>query len=178
MDLKLSPYEQGELTKAASSFNLDHFTKTLTLKYYLEYRHKIGQIYLEKLPLIINCAILAASKSQVLTTVKGEKVRGIGISITQLMRGFNNSTANINFDEFLIVLKEFIGTVTLSADVASELRAIIEKFAFSHAFYIKYSDLFKQIDLKETSFDHDDYLKYLKNFGWLLFINAKCIFFE
>ena len=81
--------------------------------------------------------------------MKGEKVRGIGISITQLMRGFNNNT-NINFDEFLIVLKEFIGTVTLASDIASELRSLIEKFAFSHAFYIKYSDLFKQIDLKET----------------------------
>ncbi len=44
MDLKLSPQEQAELAKAASSFNLDTLTKSLTLKYYLEYRQKIGQV--------------------------------------------------------------------------------------------------------------------------------------
>lgn len=44
MDLKLSLHEQEELTKICSSFNLDNLTKTLTLKYYLEYRNKVGQV--------------------------------------------------------------------------------------------------------------------------------------
>lgn len=56
----------------------------------------------------------------------------------------------INFDEFLIVLKEFINTVSLSADVTADLRGIIENFAFSYTFFIKYSNLFKQLELKET----------------------------
>ncbi len=55
----------------------------------------------------------------------------------------------INFDEFLIVLKEFIATVTLSPDVALELKAIIEKFAFSHTFFIKYTSIFERLEFKE-----------------------------
>jgi hypothetical protein len=34
----------------------------------------------------MNSAILIASKSQILTTVKGEKIRGIGLSFTQIIR--------------------------------------------------------------------------------------------
>ena len=48
-----------------------------------------------------------------------------------------------------MILKEFINTVTLSQEVNMELKAIIDKFAFSYTFYLKYNNLFKQLDLRE-----------------------------
>lgn len=47
---------------------------------------------IDRLSMMVCCAILAASKSQVLPTVKGEKVRGIGLSITQILRTLSNIT--------------------------------------------------------------------------------------
>lgn len=58
-------------------------------------------------------------------------------------------SGNINSFEFLTALREFIGTVALEAEVALELKHIIERFAFSYTFYTKYKNILKQLEIKE-----------------------------
>ena len=108
MELGLNSSELDELNKSSNSLNLDACTKKLAINFLVDYKQKsrfiVGHIFIlnqfifikefsEKLPLFVNCAILAASKSQVLTTLKGETIRGVGISITQLIRGVNNNSS-------------------------------------------------------------------------------------
>jgi len=162
--------EQEELNKASNALNLDADTKKLAFTYFLEYKQKLKQITPERLPILINCAIYCASKSQVITTVSGDTIRGVGISITQLLRALNIPTGA---DEFLMTLKEFITQVTLSQDISNELKGIIDKFAFSYTFFIKFNNLIKQLDLDQLGSEHEEYLRCVKNFGWLIFTLAR-----
>ncbi len=72
-----------------------------------------------------------------------------------------------------MALKEFINFVTLPKEILTELKAMIDKFAFSYTFSIKFNTLFRQLDLEQPMSDHEEYLKGVKKFGWLLFINAR-----
>ena len=53
-------------------------------------------------------------------------------------------------NEFLLVLKDFISTVALDQEVVDDIRKTIDGFAFSYAFFLKYENLFRQLELKET----------------------------
>ena len=46
-------------------------------------------------------------------------------------------------------LKEFINFVTLPKEILTELKGMIDKFAFSFTFYIKFNNLFKQLELDQ-----------------------------
>lgn len=173
MNKGFTTQEQEELTKASNALNLDADTKKIAFSYFLEYKQKIKQATIERPSLIICCAILAAAKSQVITTVTGDTIRGVGISISQLLRGLDMANKPASIDEFLMSLREFITVVTLSPELSVELKGIIDKFAFSYTFFIKVNALFRQLELDLPMTEHEEYLRSVRNFTWLVFVNSR-----
>jgi len=174
MTKTLDTQDLEELNRISNALNLDADTKKLASTYFLEYKQKSKQPIVEKfLPIMISCAIFAAAKSQIITTVNGDTIRGVGISISQLLRALEMSNRPSRVDELLMALKEFIASVTITQDIMNELKAVIDKFAFTYTFFIKYNNLFRQLELDQPLSEHEDYLRTLKNFGWLVFISLK-----
>lgn len=112
MNKVITSHEQDEFNKTCNNLSLDAETKKTALTYFIEYKMKTKQVNqinlshsltimyqasVERPALIISCAILAAAKSQVLTTVNGDTIRGVGISISQLLRGLDMSN---KYDKF------------------------------------------------------------------------------
>jgi len=48
-----------------------------------------------------------------------------------------------------MALKEFITVVTLAQDILTELKNVIDKFAYTYTFFIKYNNLFRQLELDQ-----------------------------
>ena len=55
----------------------------------------------------MRCAFFLSEKSQVMHNMKGEKIRGVSLSLTQTLKSFNN------LDEFVFYLKEIIRKIHL-----------------------------------------------------------------
>lgn len=107
----INSYERLEFTKISNSLNLDTQTQEISLKLYQQYIQtshfitKVHYIYFlneklnciffflffkfkhckEDLQIIFGSAILIASKTELITTVNGEKKRGIGISFAHII---------------------------------------------------------------------------------------------
>jgi hypothetical protein len=179
MSKGLSPQDQEELNRISNALNLDADTKKLASTYFSEFKQKTKQTLNEKvLPLMISCAIFAAAKSQIITTVNGDTIRGVGISISQLIRALEMSNRPSRVDELLMALKDFITAVTLSSEILTELKAVIDKFAFTYTFFIKYNNLFRQLELDQPMSENEEYLRCVKNTGWLIFVSLKTFVHE
>ena len=100
MDTNLSKEENEQLIHYCAAFNLDPRTLDMTrelvqcykrrnqcvsISYELIHIHPM-QTILEKLEVIVSCAVLAASEAQVIRTVGNQKTRGVGISLGQLIK--------------------------------------------------------------------------------------------
>ena len=61
-------------------------------------------------------------------------------------------------------------------DVSEDLKKLVDKFSYCMKFYEKYCKVFEKFDFKyldSKSQIREAYIKYLKQFGWLLFICAR-----
>ena len=102
---QLSEAEYEAFARAGQNA-VDEATRTLCLQYYLEYKtvlaedNKLMLLSEDKLPIVMRCAYFISEKCQVMTNVKGEKIRGVPLSLTQTLKNFGN------LDEFVFYLKE------------------------------------------------------------------------
>lgn len=165
---------KGELERYANSLNLDQATRELT-RQFLDSFLKLKELknYEDKKDILIGCAVLVASRSQVLETVSGDKVRGIGLSTSQILKTvFGENFCQANVKDYLEVLKIFYSTLNLEDEVQQELKSISKKFAFIHLFFNQYSKIMKRVYLigGKGEDSSNDYHKNLRTLSWFLFI--------
>ena len=78
---------KNNLDNFANTLNLDSATRELGLSYIQAFiKTKDSKNFIEKHEIIIGCAILIASRAQILETISGEKIRGIGLSTSQILK--------------------------------------------------------------------------------------------
>ena len=56
---------------------------------------------------------------------------------------------NVHNFEFLTALREFIASITLESEAATDLKQIIDRFAFAYTFYTKYKTIMRQLNIQE-----------------------------
>eukprot|EP01017_Pseudomicrothorax_dubius_P026412 TRINITY_DN2945_c0_g2_i2.p1 TRINITY_DN2945_c0_g2~~TRINITY_DN2945_c0_g2_i2.p1 ORF type:complete len:992 (+),score=245.91 TRINITY_DN2945_c0_g2_i2:123-3098(+) len=163
----LTATEVEELARLANALSLDEGTRRSATNLLAEFRRRAGDE--NRAPQTIRAAIFIASKSQVLTTLKGETVRGIGVSFTQLLRASPLGSV----EDFILTLKEFLKRVTIDAEVEAEIERIVARFSFLLKFHTKYEATLKRFSFKELCPVQGDYVKMVTHVGWLLFVEGR-----
>eukprot|EP01017_Pseudomicrothorax_dubius_P004861 TRINITY_DN11094_c0_g1_i2.p1 TRINITY_DN11094_c0_g1~~TRINITY_DN11094_c0_g1_i2.p1 ORF type:complete len:146 (-),score=25.01 TRINITY_DN11094_c0_g1_i2:58-495(-) len=138
MEIMLHPSEEQELRKMSFSLSLDARTQEITRALIYEYKARMKISVVEnKLREVIGCAIITASKSQVLPTVEGEgSVRGAGISISHILAEISgNSTYLADIKRFLEIFREFLLHVEADAETKRETNALAVSCTFSLTLY-------------------------------------------
>ena len=77
-----------------------------------------------------------AGKSQVNRTIAGEKIRGVGISITQILKNVSS------IENFIFFLKEFKDFIPIDLEIDKEIDSIIQNFSSLYTFFLKYEKIF------------------------------------
>ena len=156
-----------------NSLNLDQKTRMVSrdlLAEFLESSQQKKQKY--PLDILRRISILIAGRSQVLETVGGEKIRGVGINVMQLLKD-----TRFPFDEFISILKNFVRFVDIEKDVRNDIDNLTRNFFFLHKFFTKYNENFTKMNFSLVGDinmeDQNQYFKYLKEYGWLIFIIMK-----
>jgi hypothetical protein len=165
---------QIDLDRISAHLSLSQETIKLVQDLITQYKQKCGPMHSIKIPYSIICAVLTAWKCQTISSIEEEKDLSQNLSVMDLIKCLNTIT-NDTFDLelFITELKQFINTVPLPHEIISKLKTIVNKFAFSYTFFVKYHTLFTKLDAQNALSEHGGYVAALKNFGWLLYINAK-----
>ena len=171
-DSALSEKSIDKLKRLSHRLNLDEKTRQAATGLYHEfYEKRKGELTREKNELSIRIAILVASKGQEVETVTGEKVRGIGLSPTQVLK-----EAKLELGDFFLLLKDFLNTVTILQEVKLEIKKLIDRFSFSLKCFEKYENTLGKLRFRIEGLTEErarNYKKLFKEFGWLVFIIAK-----
>ena len=164
--------QKEELCLICHRNNLDEKTRRQALKLIIEHKIKVApRNQIENFSLLARVSIMVAAKSQEVKTMNGDICRGIGLNLSALLKD-----CNFELDMFLFYLKEFAYNVSIHQDVNEEIKRLVDKFSYCMKFYEKFSSMFDKLDFKyldSKSQTRELYLKYQKQFGWLLFICAR-----
>ena len=92
----LSPSEDQELFVICHRHNLDVQTRWKAMKFITKYRTiLVNKKQIDNFSLLARIAILVAAKSQEVKTIKGEKMRGLGLNLSALLQD-----GNLEIDKF------------------------------------------------------------------------------
>lgn len=88
----------------------------------------------------MKCAFFVAEKSQVLFDIKGQRIKGVGLSLNMFLK-------NNQMDMFLIVLKDFLKKVPLEdQELSNDLSNIFKKISFLISFHDKLEKTIQKLD--------------------------------
>ena len=82
--------------------------------------------------------------------MKGEKVRGIGMTLTQLLKG------QTLVDEFMLILRDFITVIAVDTEVERDVKQMVNRFSFTLKIFNKFDQTFKKFDFSELKGDHPE----------------------
>jgi hypothetical protein len=171
--------QKDKFNQLANSLNLDPNTREQTKLFYAKFcgkRMNPPSKYSlltprEDFQIYVKMAIFFASRSMEMVTVKGERIRGVGINPMQIV-----DNGQINVERFRTKALENLELLGLPSAVEEDITRLLDQMFQVSNFYKKYEALMAEFKISHKKYDEDDcqdIMNNLKNVGWLLFITTR-----